>query len=251
MASTIVDMKSENIDIHCEDGLTLSGVAWLPESNAKGAIVIAPALGVPQKIYGKLAAYFARAGYVAMTFDYRGYGRAIPDTPPRLHHWGSLDLEAAITTAAGRFCSDRLFLIGHSIGGQVTGLAPSSNKLTGVVLVAASFPYWKRWPMPSRLSIGFLFNIFVPFVCAWRQTFPTKLLGLGSIDLPGSIMSDWARWLRRDNYLLDKKFGFDANGYEVLTQPILAWGFDDDNFEVRLQEIVDSTSVGNNCDNDD
>ena len=27
--------------------------------------------------------------------------------------------------------------------------------------------------------------------------------------------------------------------------------FDDDNFEVRLQEIVDSTSVGNNCDNDD
>jgi predicted alpha/beta hydrolase len=32
----------------------------------------------------------------------------------------------------------------------------------------------------------------------------------------------------KDNYLLDKKFGFDAKRYNNLKQPLLAYGFDDD-----------------------
>ena len=44
------------------------------ESACKGAVLIVPAMGVPQKYYEPLAAWLAGEGYAAATFDYRGMG---------------------------------------------------------------------------------------------------------------------------------------------------------------------------------
>jgi len=221
-------MNSYEITITCADGTPLCGRVHAPESNANGAIVIAAALGVPRRTYDDIACYFATESYSVLTFNYRGLSRNTLDKPPRLSEWGSLDLQAAIEGAAQLPGGDELFVIGHSIGGQLIGLAPSADKLKGMVLVAASFPFWKRYPMPYRLSIGIAFGVLIPLVSAWRASFPLRMLGLGSEVLPSSLMSDWAKWILKDDYLLDEKFGFDPENYQRLTQPLLVFGFDDD-----------------------
>lgn len=123
---------------------------------------------------------------------------------------------------------ERVFLVGHSIGGQLVGLASQADRLKGIVMVAASFPYLKRWFYPRRLMLQLLFNVLVPVIGAVSPVFPGKRLGLGSIDLPSSLIRDWAEWIRRDDYLLDEKFGFSPERYRRLACPMRVYGFDDD-----------------------
>jgi predicted alpha/beta hydrolase len=221
-------MTCHKIDLTCSDGVTLCGRVYAAEGDATGALVIAAALGVPGKIYHDIALFFAAEGYSVLTFDYRGLGDRLLDKPPRLSEWGSLDIQAAIECASGLPGGQQLFFIGHSIGGQLLGLAPSADKLKGTVFVAASFPFWKRYPMPRRLSIGFVFGVVVPVLSTLRSSIPLGILGMGSQRLPSSLVSDWARWVLKDDYLLDKSFGFDSRDYLRLSQPLLVFGFDDD-----------------------
>jgi len=53
-------------------------------------------------------------------------------------------------------------------------------------------------------------------------------MGLGSETLPSSLVSDWAKWVLKEDYLLDESFGFERGGYRRLTQPLLVLSFDDD-----------------------
>jgi len=221
-------MSLSTINLECNDGVQLPANFYLPEKSAKGLIIIASALAVPKKFYHHIAQYFAEAQYSVLTFDYRGVADIPLTKKPRLHEWGTQDMQAAVTAASDLPGGDNLFLIGHSIGGQLVGMVPSADKLKGIVLVAASFPYWKRFPMPEKLKVGLMFRVIAPLFCLLSSTFPARALGLGSSHLPSSLIADWSAWIGKDNYLLDKKFGFDAEGYKRLKQPLLAYGFDDD-----------------------
>jgi len=221
-------MTLSTITLQCDDGVELPANFYQPDKETKGLVIIASALAVPKKFYHQLAQYLSESQYSVLTFDYRG----VADTPlrkkPRLAEWGIQDMEAAVTAACGLPGGENLFLVGHSIGGQLVGMVPSANKLEGIILVAASFPYWKRFSMPGKLKVGLLFRVIAPLFGLLSSTFPARALGLGSSHLPSSLMVDWAAWMGKDDYLLDKKFGFDAKGYKRLKQPLLAYGFDDD-----------------------
>ena len=64
---------SEAVRIPARDGRSLAGKLFSAEA-PQGAVVVASAMGVPQRLYAGMAAHFAEAGLSTLTFDYRGIG---------------------------------------------------------------------------------------------------------------------------------------------------------------------------------
>lgn len=209
----------------CSDGLEISGTVFETESPA-ATTVIAPAMGVPSGFYARFARYLSENGIAAITFDYRGVGTPM-DRPVRLSDWGRLDLEAILgSEEAGK----PLFLVGHSAGGQLVGLAPSCKRLDGMVLVAAQSGHWRHWSGLSRLGMWLLWYLVVPVLTLGRKRFPSRVLGIFPVDIPAGVVREWARWGRCRRYLFQPELGLDTSRYGELDIPILAYGFEDDGY---------------------
>lgn len=219
-----------------DDGVTLQADIWRSQAGpSRGAIVIAPALGVPRAFYARYAAYLASRGFDVLVFDYRGIagsGAELDLAEVRLEHWGERDLQAALLAARADFGDGPLFLVGHSIGGQLAGLAAASESLAGLVLVAASAPYPDRYPLRDRLRIELMWRVLVPLLGRGR-VFPARKVGFASVDLPGSVVRRWRDWGLSRDYLFDPRHGLDTARYARLSQPLLAWSFDDDSYASR------------------
>ncbi|HEY1076090.1 MAG TPA: alpha/beta fold hydrolase [Fontimonas sp.] len=225
---------TEEIELHCEDGVTLPATIWraAPANTPRRVVVIAPALGVPRKFYRKFADALAQAGYGVLVFDYRGIDGAGAQVAPRdlqLAHWGQRDLQAALHYARTQLQADKLALVGHSIGGQLPGLASDAQYIDALVMVAASLPHGSRYGLRDRLQIELLWRVFVPLL-GRGERFPARRIGFASIDLPGRIVREWAAWGSRKDYLFDPRFGLDTRAYARFKIPLLAYSFEDDGY---------------------
>ncbi|WP_024805654.1 alpha/beta hydrolase [Nocardia sp. BMG51109] len=122
-------------------GTALTGYVYTPEHPAPGSacVVICPGFGGTQDTPSIIAAAtaFTEAGYLAVTFDYRGFGqsdghpRQVPDIPGQLE-----DVRAA--TEFGRSYPgvdpDRMVLWGSSLGGgHVVSAAAADPRIAAVV----------------------------------------------------------------------------------------------------------------------
>ena len=223
-----------------QDQQVLQGF-FFPCENPKALILLASALGVPQQYYKHYATFLAQAGFQCMTFDYRGTGISTYEgklSNIELSQWGTHDLEAAIQEAKSRAGNGEnetpVFLVGHSIGGQLLGLAKSANRLHGAVFVGSSAPFWKRWPFPRNLYIGFVCSVLLPALSFARDMYPARAVGLSSMDLPATCARDWGKWMRDKDYLLGERFGLPQEGYENYNKPLLSLAFDDDDFAPKI-----------------
>ena len=62
------------------DGFDLHGKLWSPVDQAHTALLINPATGVAAKYYSRYASYLAAAGFLVLTYDYRGIGASKPQS---------------------------------------------------------------------------------------------------------------------------------------------------------------------------
>jgi len=238
----------QKINFETQDGQQLQGFFY-PCENPLGTVLVASALGVPQQFYKHYGHFLAQNGYQCVTFDYRGTGLSkfvgnLSDV--QLSDWGRLDLNAAIKTAhelaqKNQSNDDNLLLVGHSIGGQVLGLAENASLLKAAIFVASSAPYWRRWPHPRKLYIGFVCGVMLPLLSFARNTYPARAVGLSSMDLPAGCARDWGKWMRDKDYLFGAKFGLPLAGYKEFDKPILSLSFDDDDFapKVNVDYLLD------------
>lgn len=150
-----------------------------------------------------------------------------------MEDWGRLDIDAALGEVSGRFGAVPQFLVGHSCGGQLFGLGPRSEKLSGVIFVSAQLANWRLWPFPASIGMLFLWHILVPILCAGRRVFPARRIGLSSVDVPSGVVAQWARWARQPDYLFAERFNLDSHRYTGFRFPILAYFFDDDTYAPR------------------
>lgn len=208
-----------NCHWHCADGERIFGDRY-EALTPRAQTVIAPAMGVPRGFYRRFAEYLAGCGVTTTIFDYRD----LPGT--RMADWGQLDLEAVL---AGQDDDYALFLIGHSCGGQLAGMAPSCRRLAGLVFVAAQSGYWGHWRGRGRLGMWSLSHVLIPLLARGRY-FPARRLGLFPVDVPANVIADWGRWMRSSRYLFDPDNGLDIDRYRELDRPALAYGFDDDGY---------------------
>ncbi len=173
-------------------------------TNSDKIIIIVSAAGVVQSFYRKLAEFFQHNGIFAVTFDYTGIGESlrgsVKEEKSRLLNWGNRDLEAVIKYVSDTYPNHRIILLGHSIGGQLIGLAPSSLRADKIILVSAQSGYWKFWKGVSRLRMWVNWYLLVPVLTKVFGFLPSKRFSRME-DLPKNVAEEWAKWCRNRNYL--------------------------------------------------
>jgi predicted alpha/beta hydrolase len=219
-----------DIVIPATDGFPLGGTEFGDPSRVDRLVLVAPATGVRRRVYRAFADSLAGQGLGAVTWDWRGTGdsrpRSLRGFRTRMRDWGERDLAGVIDWAAARHAHTRLFVVGHSYGGQSVGLAQNRDLIRGLVAVGAQSGYWGHWPRPQRYKFALLWYLAMPLVTRAFGYFPAQLLRLGE-DLPRGVALQWARWCRSPAYLGD------WSGHRAFTAPILALSFADDSFAPR------------------
>lgn len=195
----------DEIDIQTRLGYTL--VATLYKSNNRNQLlIIASATGVKQQFYRKFAEYISANGITVITFDYAGIGQSLKQpihtVKSSAADWGRNDLESVLQYAKENYPTTTICVLGHSIGGQLIGLAKSSTSIHKMILVAAQSGYWKWWRGTNRIKMWLNWHLFFPARTTLFGYMPTKKIS-GMENLPKNVARQWSGWGRKVNYLFD------------------------------------------------
>ena len=226
-------MRFEEKRIHARDGFELAATVYPPDPRRYSGrvVIITSAMGVQRSFYRRFATHLAREGYPVVTFDYRGIGDSRPESlrrfKARLQDWGDKDLAGVIDWAGRVFPEATFYLVGHSVGGQIFGLADNRDRVRGMVAVASQSAYWRHWSGRGRLGVFLLWYGVMPTVPRMLGYFPAKALRLGE-DLPGGVAREWAWWGRHPHYLHGRLSEGIRQGYERYDGRLRVYGFTDD-----------------------
>lgn len=226
------DAFSAPVQFHAEDGRLLSGVLFSSPASNGHCVVIGCAMAVKSSYYHAFASFLAESGCVVLCYDYRGIGDsragAIRAEDATLWQWGQQDVTAAIAYMHRHYPEQKLSVVGHSLGGQLLGLASNNHLVTGLLAITTPSGYWSHWSGPRRYLLGLLWHVGMPSLTNLCGYFPSKRLRLGSADLPANIAREWARWCRHPGYVVDAKGQPWRSGFEGFKGHILAYRVDDD-----------------------
>lgn len=223
--------QEAELRIRTRDGHALA--ATLHRGTGPDLVVMAGATGVKRQVYTPFARFLVGQGHTVITFDYRGIGGSRPPGPlrevqARMQDWGLHDLDAVLAWAVDHAKPRRLLMVGHSVGGQLLGLADHADLVDAAAFVGSQSGYWGHWPLHQRAGIGLLWFGLIPALSPMLGHFPSRRLGLGE-DLPRGVAEQWARWGRDPDYLMRG----DARRREQFAQlrlPLLMVSLDGDLF---------------------
>lgn len=167
-------------------------------------MIIVSAAGVLQSFYKKIAEFFQNSSISTITFDYTGIGKSlhtnIENENSNLTDWGNRDLEAVIKHTIEAFPTHKIILLGHSIGGQLIGLAPSSYMADKIILVAVQSGYWRFWKGVGKIKMWVNWHLLVPLLTKGFGYLPSKKFSRME-SLPKNVAEEWAKWCRSSDYL--------------------------------------------------
>jgi predicted alpha/beta hydrolase len=222
------DTSGRPITIPARDGYPLAGRVFGDTSNR--VVVISSATAVPQRFYRHFAGALAEAGFTAMTYDYRGIEMTGSSELKKLdataRDWALSDLPGAIDWAMGELSPDRLFLVGHSFGGQVAGMYDRPEVVDGMVTLSAQSGHWRFQGGEQKLVVWLHIHVTLPLLSMLMGYMPMKAVGAGE-DMPAGVAFEWSRWCRHRDYILgDGTLPLDR--FAGFTAPVLAYSIDDD-----------------------
>lgn len=236
--------------IQALDGRALAGRLFKPEAPSRGPVVVLHgAMGVPQGFYGRLATYLAGQGLPAFTYDYRGIGASLSGSVANetadLVTWAEQDMAGAIAWARDRWPERRLVGLGHSLAGQIFGLAPNRHEVEALATVASVKGYHGLWPWHRRALLLALWYGLVPVLVRMFGYFPARFSGLGGEDLPGPAALQWARWGKSPHYLSTPEGTPLHDGHASYEGRLLAVSLEDDWYapENAVAALVDLYSA--------
>lgn len=215
------------------DGFALGASLYQPaDIDPNGPVVlITPATGVKRRFYDKYARFLAENGLATVSFDYRGIGESRPCTlrgfEASLQDWAVKDIAGAIDWIVAQRRPRRLLVVGHSIGGQLIGLAPNNDRVDAMLAVAAQSGYWGLWSGSRKYFMWFLWHAFMPGLTWVFSYFPSKKLGL-SEDLPRGVAKQWAFWGRHPHYIVDDQGNPIRKSFLSFSGSIRSYSFADD-----------------------
>lgn len=203
---------------------TLGATLFEPTTQPRDArvVVVAGAVGVPQRFYRAFAAGLAVRGFRVLTFDYHGIGASRPAGSLRglgcdMLTWCQQDLEAVIGHVRSRLASPRVLWVGHSVGGWGLGLAPSCGAVDGMVGVAAQSADVTLWPRRVRPKVHAFWTML--YGAAKLLGFvPARLLGTA---LPAKVVLQWRRWALTPGFVWAAEPATTTRHYAELQCPVL------------------------------
>jgi predicted alpha/beta hydrolase len=227
--------QSEIIQIRTYDNAGL-GISVFDRHSHKSRIVLIcfPAMGVNASYYAPFAAALAEQGLTVVTADLRGHGlstlRADWKTDFGYREIVSYDFPAVVEAVKGRYKDRDIFLLGHSLGGQLSMLFAGTKPdgIRGLILIAASSPYFRGWPFPK--SIGLLvYEQFMYGVSLIVGHLPGQALRFAGREAR-TLIRDWSRQGLTGKY---RPLGDDRDFEDLmskLTLPVLSISFSDDTY---------------------
>lgn len=164
-------------------------------------------------------------GLMAITADLRGLGLSSV-RPSSKVDFGYLeiveDLKTITEVIKDTFPKQKIYGLGHSLGGQIAALAQAKypNLLDGLILTAANSVYYKGWAGKQRYTNLFGFHVF-SLMSRILGYFPGHKVGFGGKAAKTQII-DWSHVGKKGWY----KLVGDSLDYEValkeLKMPVLA-----------------------------
>lgn len=140
--------------------------------------------------------------------------------------WANRDAVAAVRWFAEEHRKVPLFIIGHSLGGQV-GLGIDGPRPAAALFVAAQSGYVGGFSSRKRLGLTAVWRGLLPAINAVFGHVP-KWTGMGE-DTPAGVAQQWARWCLRPDYFLGDHPEF-ARSMAAFRGPVLSLSFSDDSY---------------------
>ena len=211
------------------DGYDLAVTRFPAQGTPWATLCIGGAMGVRQDFYAPFANFLAENGIHVLTFDYRGSGwsrpRKLADFPTNVTEWAELDLNAMLAEARKPAPELPPLYVGHSLGGQILGLAPDSERLRAVVNVTAGSGYYKL-NEKMALQVRLLWFFVMPALLPLFGYFPGKRLRMIG-DLPFGVAWQWRKWCLHPDYVLSEG-GDSFARFARVKAPLLSPSFSDD-----------------------
>lgn len=227
-------------EITARDGFRLAASVFTPSRPNGDAVLISSATGVPRGFYRRFAAALAEAGYVTVTYDYRGIGGSRPARlrgfEARARDWGLQDMDGAVDWVIAQAAPTRLFLVGHSVGGQVAGLMERPERIHAMVTMSSQSGHWRLQGGIQKPLVAFHVYVTLPVLAHVFGYAPWSRISSAE-DLPKGVALEWSRWCRDRDYLLGDET-LPLHRYEGFRAPVLAYSFDDDDW--GTQRSVDA-----------
>ena len=213
------------------NGHRLSSHWFHPAGEARGVVLIVPAMGVEQRFYAAFAQWLAERGFVTVTFDYVGMGLSrqgpLRDLQVDVIGWGRHDCSAMLDAAAAAAGSLPVFWIGHSLGGQILPFVRGSERIRRAFTIATGSGYWRENTRSLRNRAWLLWHLIAPLVTPLAGYFPGQRLGMVG-DLPRGVIEQWRRWCLHPEYAVGAEGEAVREAYSAVRTPITAISFTDD-----------------------
>lgn len=198
-----------------------------------GVFIIFPALAVMSYYYDNLCKVLTNNKQIAISTDLRGnhHSSLRPSRNVNFGYSDCVHIEqySIIKTIKKRYPERKIYLIGHSIGGHLSALYSTQNKIPvdGLFLIASGTVYHKCWTGSRRYQIlaGTQFANLVVRILGYL---PGKKLGFGGLEAKDLII-DWSNQARTGNYYLKNDSYNYEEGMKKSTVPIYAISFKYDN----------------------
>lgn len=223
-------MIQKEFSIPARDAFGLAATCHQPPGGSSRVVVINSAMATPRGFYGYFATALAEAGYTAITWDYRGIGGSAPADlrgfQARMRDWVFKDMAGVVDWVHGELNPDRLFLVGHSAGGQLAGLLDCPDRIQGMVTFSAQSGHWRMQGGEQRFLVLFHTWLSLPLLSHLFGYLPWSRL-VGGEDVPTGVALEWARWCRNRRYILGDQ-SLPLERYAGFTAPVLAYSIDDD-----------------------
>jgi predicted alpha/beta hydrolase len=225
---------SQDLRIVSLDGVHhTASLCFADPSPSAPLLVCLPAMGLTAEYYRPLGERLASGGVANVALlDLRGQGRstarAAEGADFGYREILEYDLPVAVAALRRVFPGSRVFLTGHSLGGQL-GLffaARRPEMLDGLILLAAGTAHYRDWPRRKRAS-AYALTAAVRLASMALPWYPGRALGFGG-DQPRRMMRDWGRVTRRGEYRPEGS-DFDYEGAaRSLELPLLSVGVQGD-----------------------
>lgn len=226
-----MNSDGETIEIITADGERLGGTLYRAP-NATQVIIVQGATAVPHQFYRRFAHYMQAQGVSTLTYDFRGIGVSAPASlrgcKVRCSDWGLYDIPASINWVNTNLQPDKIYLVGHSAGGQQAGLIDNPDAVDAMVTVCAQSGYWAYQGGAEKQRVRMMVTVGLPLVSRLVGYFPWSRFASGC-DLPKEVALQWARWCRHPDYLFSDE-SLPLQRYNNFKAPVLAYSIDDDNW---------------------
>jgi pimeloyl-ACP methyl ester carboxylesterase len=253
----------DTVFVATDDGVQLAVKHFRPSAGTRlnlPPVVCLPGLGTDSANFDAPAPYglarrFADAGLETFTVDLRGTGLSRMPWSSWLgvtfDDFVRQDVPAVMRHVMARTGSDRVSLVGHSLGGTLayaTLGSPLGKQVSSVVAIAAPLGFDNHFPLTTlvqrfgslatvvpgffggtlgRLAVPLAFRVDVPVLRHWvilenvDGRVGRRLLYAAAQDVPGGLVRQLADWIANDairsvDHAVDYRDGLRGNGTPTL-----------------------------------